>query len=164
MKDFFVILNIRSENFIFTKNCTVITTFKYDNVFDEMLGYWSKFVYSVHSSKKNVIPHLDMCYIRLFFHLLIFSIFYIMYWFSLLFSIWMKFLYYVKYFLKRHDNKIDIVYEPWIEFTYVKSFYVKCKMCSFMRSVSFRVSGTRLSMLADKNNKWIWLEKNIIDM
>lgn len=35
----FVILNIRSENFIFTKNCTVITTFKYDNLFDEMIGY-----------------------------------------------------------------------------------------------------------------------------
>lgn len=53
---------------------------------------------------------------------------------------------------------------PWIEFTYVKSFYVKYRMFSFMRGVSFRVSGTRLSMLADKNNKWIWLEKNIIDM
>lgn len=106
-----------------------------------------------------------MCYIRLFFHLLIFSIFYIMYWFYFSLFIWMKFLYYVKYFLKRHANKkIDIVYEPWIEFTYVKSFYVKYRMFSFMRGVSFRVSGTRLSMLADKNNKWIWLEKNIITM
>lgn len=37
-------------------------------------------------------------------------------------------------------------------------------MFSFMRGVSFRVAGTRLSMLADKNNKWIWLEKNIIAM
>lgn len=53
---------------------------------------------------------------------------------------------------------------PWIEFNYVKSFYVKYRMFSFMRGVSFRVSGTRLSMLADKNNKWIWLEKNIIAM
>lgn len=129
-----------------------------------MLGYWSKLYIVWTHLKKNVIPHLDMCYIRLLFHLLIFSIFYIMYWFSLLFFVWMKFLYYVKYFLKRHINKIDIVYEPWVEFTYVKSFYVKYRMCSFMQSVSFRVSGTRLSMLAYKNNKWIWLEKNIIDM
>lgn len=52
-------LNIRSDLSIFTK-IVIITNLKKHNVFEEVLGYRSKFVFCWHSQiKKNVIPHLE---------------------------------------------------------------------------------------------------------
>lgn len=39
------------------------------------------------------------------------------------------------------------------------SFYVKYVMCSFMRSLSFRVAGKQLSTLIDKNNQTILIRR-----
>lgn len=41
------------------------------------------------------------------------------------------------------------------------SFYVKYVMCSFMRSLSFRVAGKQLSTLIDKNNQTILIRRKL---